>query len=60
MAELLDQFEPEIESITLQPSDGGRFEFSINGELVYSKLALHRHTEPGEIAGLVKKYLEKG
>jgi selenoprotein W-related protein len=58
-AELLNEFEPEIESITLVPSDGGRFEFSINGKLLYSKLETHRHAEPGEIAGLVKNYLKK-
>jgi selenoprotein W-related protein len=56
---LLKEFEPEIESITLVPSDGGRFEFSINGELLYSKLQTHRHVEPGEIAGIVRKHLER-
>jgi selenoprotein W-related protein len=56
---LLKEFEPEIESITLVPSDGGRFEFSIDEKLVYSKLATHRHAEPGEITGLVRKYLKK-
>jgi len=59
VAELLNQFEPEIESITLVPSDGGRFEFSINGNLVFSKLETHRHAEPGEIADSVRKYLKK-
>jgi selenoprotein W-related protein len=58
VAELLNQFETDIESITLVPSDGGRFEFSINGELHYSKLETHRHAEPGEIAGIVRKYLD--
>jgi selenoprotein W-related protein len=58
-AELLNEFEPDIESITLVPSDGGRFEFSINGKLLYSKLETHRHAEPGEIAGLVRKYLDQ-
>jgi selenoprotein W-related protein len=55
---LLKEFEPEIESITLVPSDGGRFEFSIDGKVVFSKLETHRHAEPGEIAGLVRKYLK--
>jgi selenoprotein W-related protein len=55
---LLKEFEPDIESITLAPSDGGRFEFSIDGKLVYSKLETHRHTEPGEIAGMVRKHLK--
>jgi len=56
---LLKEFEPEIESITLEPSEGGRFEFSIDGKLVYSKLETHRHAEPGEVAGLVRKHLAK-
>jgi selenoprotein W-related protein len=59
VAELLNQFEPDIESITLVPSDGGCFEVSINGKLVFSKLELHRHAEPGEIARLVREYLKK-
>jgi selenoprotein W-related protein len=59
-AELLNQFEPEIESIKLVPSDGGKFEFTINDKLVFSKLELHRHAEAGEIAGLVREYIKKG
>jgi selenoprotein W-related protein len=53
----LKEFEPEIESLTLVPSDGGRFEVSVDGRLVYSKLATHRHAEPGEVAGLVRTLL---
>jgi len=59
VAELLNQFEPDIESITLVPSDGGRFEFSINGKLVFTKLELHRHADVGEIASLVRDYMKK-
>jgi selenoprotein W-related protein len=59
-AELLKEYEPEIESFTLIPSEGGRFEFVVNDHLLYSKLLTHRHAEPGEIAGLLKKYLEGG
>ncbi len=55
MAELVKEFEPEIESFTLVPSDAGRFELTVNGELVYSKLQTGRHAEPGEIAGLIRK-----
>jgi selenoprotein W-related protein len=56
----LKEFEPDIEAITLVPSDGGRFEFSIDGKLLYSKLETHRHAEPGEIAGLVRNHLKRG
>lgn len=57
MAELLNVFEPDIESITLIPSEGGRFEVKVNDRLVYSKLQTHRHAEPGEIAALIQKIL---
>jgi len=55
--ELLDQFEDQIESFSLFPSDGGRFEFSVNGELLYSKLQTRRHADPGEISDLLERYL---
>ena len=57
MADLLNEFEPEIESFTLVPSDGGRFEVSVNSTLIYSKLETHRHAEPGEVVDLVRKLL---
>jgi selenoprotein W-related protein len=59
MAELLKTYEEQIETISLVPSDGGRFELSVNGELLYSKLQIRRHAEPGEAAGLVRKYLQE-
>jgi len=55
MEELLKNYEHVIETITLVPSDGGKFEVSANGELLYSKMQLHRHAEPGEVLGLVRK-----
>ena len=55
MDELLKHYEHVIETITLVPSDGGKFEVSVNGDLLYSKLATHRHAEPGEVLGLVRK-----
>jgi selT/selW/selH-like putative selenoprotein len=44
-----------IETVVLVPSDSGRFEVTVNGQLLYSKLAMHRHAEPGEVLGLVRK-----
>jgi selenoprotein W-related protein len=57
--ELLEKFEPEIETLTLIPSDEGRFEVDVNDLPIFSKLNLKRHAEPGEISGLIKKLLEK-
>ena len=59
MAELLKEFEPEIESITLAPSDGGRFEVTVNDKLIYSKLQTHRHAEQGEVAGLIRNIFQE-
>ena len=53
--ELLKHYEHVIESLTLVPSEGGRFEVTVNGQLLYSKMELHRHAEPGEVLGLVRK-----
>ncbi len=58
--DLLKQFEYQIESLDLVPSDGGRFEVSVNDRLVYSKLQTHRHAEPGEVVGLVKSMIQRG
>ena len=55
MDELLRHYEHVVETITLVPSDGGKFEVSVNGQLLYSKLETHRHAEPGEVLGLVRK-----
>lgn len=60
MAELLREFEPEIESVTLVPSDGGRFEVTVNDRLIYSKLQTRRHVEPGEVTNLVRKFIRQG
>jgi selenoprotein W-related protein len=56
--ELLENFESEIETLTLIPSDGGRFEVSVNKKLIYSKLQTKRHAEPGEVVTLVEKSLK--
>jgi selenoprotein W-related protein len=57
--DLLKKFEPEIESITLIPSEGGCYEVTVNERLVYSKLQTGRHAEPGEVVRLVDDMLKK-
>lgn len=36
------------------PSSGGVFEVSVDGALVFSKKALRRHAEPGEVVKLIR------
>ena len=52
-AELLKDYEADIEAIEIIPSDGGRFEVTVNGDLIYSKLKTGRHTDAGEIRRLM-------
>jgi selenoprotein W-related protein len=52
--ELLTGWAPIIERIDLIPSSKGRFEVTLDGELIYSKATLGRHAKPGEVAGLVR------
>ena len=57
--DLLKNFEPEIDTLSLVPSDGGRFEVTVNDKLVYSKLQTGRHAESGEVVGLVQKLIKR-
>jgi selenoprotein W-related protein len=56
--DLLKEFEYQLGGLTLIPSDGGKFEVKIDDRLVYSKLQTHRHAEPGEVVGLVRKIIK--
>ena len=55
--DILEKYGQEVESIDLIPTSGGKFEFYLNGELLYSKIETDRHTEDGEILGLIEKAL---
>ena len=51
------ELENQIESFNLVPSDGGRFEFNVNGNLIFSKKQLGRHAEEGEVIAVLRKYI---
>ncbi len=55
---MLKDYEHVIEAVTLVPSDGGKFEVNVNGQLVFSKLQLNRHAEAGEIIKLISKLVK--
>jgi selenoprotein W-related protein len=54
---LLDRFEEYLDEIALKPSDGGRFEVTVDGELVYSKQATGRFPEEDELVRVVGERL---
>ncbi|MBM4187082.1 MAG: SelT/SelW/SelH family protein [Gemmatimonadetes bacterium] len=52
MAAELKEAYPDVD-IKMVPSSGGVFEVTADGRLVFSKKALKRHAEPGEIVRLL-------
>jgi len=40
--------------VTLVKSSGGVFEVTVDGKLLFSKKALGRHAEPGEVIRLMQ------
>ena len=42
----------------LIPSSGGKFEVTVNDELVFSKKAVGRHAEEGEVRAAILKVLD--
>jgi selenoprotein W-related protein len=48
------QIESQIESLKIIPAGDGKFEVTVNSDLVYSKLATGRHANRGEVRGLIK------
>ena len=43
-----------IKDIELLPSSKGRFEVTLDDELIFSKASLGRHAREGEVAALVR------
>jgi selT/selW/selH-like putative selenoprotein len=52
-AELRQDF-PDVD-VRLIPSSGGVFEVQVDGALVFSKKAIRRHAEPGEVVRLIRE-----
>ena len=54
MAEqLLVAYKTDIDAFSLVPSGRGRFEVSLNGELIFSKLQEGRFPDDGEVKALI-------
>ncbi|MCC6612254.1 MAG: Rdx family protein [Anaerolineae bacterium] len=46
-----------VRSWNLIPDKGGKFEVTVNGDLIFSKKQLGRHAEPGEVLALFRQKL---
>jgi selenoprotein W-related protein len=59
-AQLLKLYEAEIDTLTLIPSTGGRFEVTVDTQLVFSKIRSERKPYPDEVEGLVGAIVKGG
>ncbi len=55
--ELLSRWAPVMRAVELSSGSSGRFEVTLDGELLFSKKATGRFPKPGEVAGLFEKKL---
>ena len=53
----MTQYKQQLQGLELEPSGGGCFELSIDGELVYSKLATGQFPNEQAMVDLVGKRL---
>jgi selT/selW/selH-like putative selenoprotein len=44
-----------VAAVTLRPSSKGRFEVTLDGELIFSKAKIGRHAKAGEIVRSVRE-----
>jgi selenoprotein W-related protein len=59
-ADLLANYQHVISELVLVTGDKGIFDVQVDGELIYSKKAMGRHAEPGEVLELFERRLPPG
>ena len=57
--ELLSGWAPILRGVELRSGTKGRFEVTLDGELLFSKSSLGRHANRGEVAEAVERRLGK-
>jgi selT/selW/selH-like putative selenoprotein len=55
--EVLVGWAPILRGVELKTGSTGRFEVSLDGELLFSKLQLKRHANPGEVMAAFERHL---
>jgi len=53
--EILARWAPNFLSVRLQSSDHGKFEGTLDGDLLFSKATLGRHARRGEVINLFEQ-----
>jgi len=55
--DLLARWAPILRTVELRSGNTGRFEVTLDGELVFSKAQLKRHANPGEVTEAFERRL---
>lgn len=55
--EVLERWAPLMRTVELRAGTKGRFEVTLDGELLFSKAALGRHAKAGEVMALFEERL---
>ena len=55
VADLLHDYQHVIADLTLVTGSKGVFDVTVDGDLIYSKHAVGRHAEPGEVLRLFRE-----
>lgn len=57
MGEVLPRFKTQLSEYKLVPSGGGKFEISVDGKLLYSKLETGEFPKNSQVLKLLDKYI---
>jgi selT/selW/selH-like putative selenoprotein len=55
--ELLSGWAPILRGVELTSGTKGRFEVTLDGDLIFSKASLQRHANPGEVSAEIERRL---
>lgn len=58
--DLLHHYQHVIEDLTLVTGSSGVFEVEVDGVSIYSKKAVGRHAEPGEVLAIFRERIVPG
>lgn len=57
ISDLIRVYQHVIVDLTLRMGDKGVFDVEVDGQLLFSKHAVKRHAEPGEVLQLFKNFI---
>ena len=60
VADLLQDYQHVIRELTLRTGSGGVFDVVVDGEVLFSKKAIGRHAEEGEVLALFRERVVPG